>query len=262
MKNELAKVDWTLSNLCRNCGSRLSGNFCQQCGQRTSTHRFQLNGLILQDFLSGVFQWQKGIGHTILGLLTRPGHTIREYIEGKRKIHGHYLTLLLILLTLSYVLAEYSSVHLTDIMNPENDPGKDYLKNVEDFSNRYPKLFMMLIIPMNALMSWLFFKKAGLYYGEHLVINTYKTSGEFLITLPLSIASILTDNLEFLRSMYQLVLLLSFAYSTWLFTQYFQMYYRRLISALSKAILATLSMQLAAGLLTIVASILYGRMNS
>lgn len=73
-------------NRCRNCSQslHLQQEFCHECGQRTDTHRIDYHFLV-HEVQHGVFHGNKGIIYILKELLIKPGHTIREYVDGKRK---------------------------------------------------------------------------------------------------------------------------------------------------------------------------------
>lgn len=50
----------------------------------------------------------------------------------------------------------------------------------------YYNVFMLFSIPMISLVSWLLYRKSGLHYAEHLVVNGYILSMQNLIFLPLA----------------------------------------------------------------------------
>jgi hypothetical protein len=68
---------------CLNCNNTIDKNFCNICGQKTSTHRFSIKHILDAGILNGIFMINKGFFFTIKELFTRPGHSIREYINGK-----------------------------------------------------------------------------------------------------------------------------------------------------------------------------------
>lgn len=168
--------------------------------------------------MHGLFHVDRGFFTTIRALFTTPGKSIREYISGKRARYFNYFTLLLLVVTFGHILSTISTVKLTDLMGPEmNNVGSA----LEEWSTKYPKLFAMPTIPVYALFSFLWFRRAGLNYTEHMVMNTYKIKGEFVIAMAFTILTIFYTNLAVLRLLYNLVALASFIYSVWFFHSFF-----------------------------------------
>ncbi|RYG54610.1 MAG: DUF3667 domain-containing protein, partial [Chitinophagaceae bacterium] len=69
--------------ICRNCGNEFEGNFCNNCGQKSKTAR--LDWAYLNDEAKYTFlHLNGGLLFTIAQLFKRPGHAIREFVDGKR----------------------------------------------------------------------------------------------------------------------------------------------------------------------------------
>ena len=95
---------------CLNCGTEVNKNYCENCGQKASTKRFSLRRLLDREFLSGAFMLNKGLLFTLKVLFTRPGHGIREFIQGKRVRYFNAFSLLLLLITLLFFLDDFSDL--------------------------------------------------------------------------------------------------------------------------------------------------------
>lgn len=70
---------------CLNCGHPFRGdeNFCPYCGQKNNTNHLSF-GLFLNNFFSGMFNYDSRFWKTFVPLLTMPGKVSRLYIDGKR----------------------------------------------------------------------------------------------------------------------------------------------------------------------------------
>lgn len=91
---------------CKNCGNRFEGKFCNLCGQGADTYRITWKE-ILHHLPHALFHLDKGIFYSIKELAIRPGHTIREYLVGKRKHHFNPFLMLLLLTGLCSYLYVY-----------------------------------------------------------------------------------------------------------------------------------------------------------
>lgn len=163
------------SHKCLNCYNQTINNFCSVCGQKNSTHRFSLSHIVLHDFIHGVFHLDKGFFFTIKELFTRPGHSIREYIQGKRVKHFNYFTLLIILITIEFVIRSYSSVTREEIF------GKEEVLGYSKIVDKYNKIIRLISIPLWALITWLLFRKTKQTFMENVVLNLYMMSAFLLI---------------------------------------------------------------------------------
>lgn len=105
---------------CLNCGTNCTGAYCPKCGQKTSTRRFQVKE-ILMNIIASLIGGDNKLWATCVCLLTRPGHMIREYLQGKRVRYYNPVSLLVCLVAV-YAIVTYfftDAVSPFDIMRPE-----------------------------------------------------------------------------------------------------------------------------------------------
>lgn len=243
---------------CLNCNSQVTGKFCPNCGQKSSTHRYSLTHFFTHGLIHGLFHVDSGILYTIKELFTRPGHSIREYIQGKRIRHFNYLTLLVVLATIGYFLSEITTVTLTGLFSLDTDSAV-YLNSLESFSTEYPKTFILLTIPLYALTSYLWFRKAKQNFTEHLVINAYKASAELIIVAIFWVITLFYTNKSGLYAAYTAMGLLVIVYSTWYYYQYFATFGYGKISLVLRSFLASITISLVSGIITAVAMTMNNR---
>lgn len=206
---------------CQNCNETITGNFCAHCGQKTSVHRYSFKHFIKHDLIHGILHVDRGIIFTIKELFTRPGHSIRDFINGKRVGYFSFITLLVIILGVSHFVGKYSPVKLSDLM-PENS--KETMNAVEEFSKNYPKITLLLTIPFYSFFSFIWFRKSKLNLTEHFVLNSYKTVGESIIGLTFTIVTVFYTSHKGLMTIYSFVVFCSIVYSFWYYKQFFSAY--------------------------------------
>ncbi len=80
---------------CKNCGAELKGRYCSTCGQRSNVERLGF-GYLRDEIASNIFQLNRGVLFTVKESLTRPGHSIRGYVEGRRIDHIRPLSFILL----------------------------------------------------------------------------------------------------------------------------------------------------------------------
>lgn len=68
---------------CLNCDAPLGGKFCQHCGQPAKVKRYTF-GAFLHELPHELLHLDHALPHTLKALLTKPGSTIRAYLDGKR----------------------------------------------------------------------------------------------------------------------------------------------------------------------------------
>jgi len=217
MESESVKL--TINSDCLNCGHPLGESYCSKCGQKASTHRYSLKHFIEHDFIRGVWSVDKGILFTLKELFTQPGHGVRGYVEGKRVYYFNFVSLIVLILAISALLTPYSHIKMSDLM-PE--ASKEAMNSFESFTTKYPKLILLIAIPLNSFFSFIWFRKARFNFTEHLVLNSYKTAAELILGLAFSIFTIFYTNINVLATLY---FVLSGAggiiYGIWFYSQFF-----------------------------------------
>lgn len=211
------------TTICLNCGSTVTDVFCPHCGQSRKTHRFRLSHLLSHDFLEGLFHLHISIIYTLRQLFTRPGHAIREYVEGKRVRHINYFSLLIITVMVYHLAETLTPVGLSELA-PEAD--EEVVSRLEGLLSSYPKSFFLAIIPVFALVSWLLFRKAGQNYAEHLVLNTYRMSANLIINVLFVGMEALSGDPSRAQIMNYVLSGVVFAYNVVFFFQYFTPFYK------------------------------------
>ncbi len=169
---------------CKNCDNRVDGNFCTHCGQNSKVEKLNLPNF-LTEISDSVFQLNRGLLYTIKELFTRPGHAIRDFIQGKRKWYFKPIAYVLTLSTIYYLVSQISDspTLIDDFLNGASagvtDTGKDEnsiakFPIVHWLSNNYAYA-TLLLIPIFSLASFISFLGLGRNYLENIVINSYIT---------------------------------------------------------------------------------------
>lgn len=181
------------SKICKNCALPINGKYCSNCGQDSSTHRISLH-YIWHDLQHGLLHFDNGIFYTIKQLLYRPGHTIKDFIDGKRVSHFKPFSFLIIMATIYGLLSKNAFVNSVDL-NSADSVLKTYVKMVEWTLHHLTYSSLALIIT-TTIASYLAFKKQGYNFAEHLILNTYYRGLVLLIMTLLIPLMYLSDELD------------------------------------------------------------------
>ncbi len=203
---------------CKNCGDSLEGNFCKNCGQKSDIRKINFRYL-LDEIPNSIFQVNRGLLFTVKALFTRPGHSIREFLEGKRK--NHFKPIAFLLLTSSlYIIINHLIGHETFVgdfiqgikMSSKND-------DIEIINWLYKNQTYLIFgtIPFFSLASFLAFFKSGYNYVEHFVLNLYITGQQVVIYIIFSFISDANRN----DAIILLPILLGTLLNIWAFIQFF-----------------------------------------
>lgn len=206
----------TTTNMsCKNCGHELEGEFCINCGQSSKVSRIRYK-YVLAEIPNSLLQIDHGFFYTVKELFSRPGHSLREFMAGKRKSHYKPLAFLLITSTL-YTFVNYF-IGITDVpiidFKAEN-ADIEYIKNILDWLSENQTYGSLISLPLFALASYIAFIKSKYNYFEHFVLNMYIVGQQtlihtFFILLPI-------DN----NGIGTLAFLTPIAFSFWTYTQFF-----------------------------------------
>lgn len=175
---------------CQNCNHDYAGHYCSQCGQRADTHPVNWH-YIWHEIPHSVWHIDRGIAYTLRQLLTRPGHTIREFLEGKRINHYRPLALLLLLGAIVLFIQHGLGVSFVrvgqEMFSPEAKDASARLlafqRESGQFIERNQHLISIVMIPLYALGYWLMFRRQGYNYPQMLVVQTFITNVHLLLSL-------------------------------------------------------------------------------
>ena len=172
--------------ICKNCNKNFEGKFCNNCGQSADTQRLDFKFLLKNLRKNFLKYFHGGIFYSAGQLFTRPGHTTREYIEGKRVKHFEPIALLITVATFYGILYHYFGINLFE---GDEVPGdKITAEMINDWLSNNFSLETLLLVPVYSLASYIVFKKQNYNYIEHLYLNTFLGSQRIflrIITFPL-----------------------------------------------------------------------------
>ncbi len=176
---------------CPNCKSTNIENYCSNCGQKIYRKRFTTKGFF--GVIGNALNIERGFLYTAIWLFRNPGKVTGDYVKGKTKtyinplnyillIAGAYAFLVLSLNILDTSLATTNSIIQHDGAQPSEEVLEMQMHWIE-FIKKYMNFIPILMIPFASLFSkWYYFKRK-LFYGEHLIINTFIFAQSILISV-------------------------------------------------------------------------------
>ena len=166
---------------CLNCEQVLlpPGCFCPQCGQAPA-HRLSTAHVVHE--LAHVFTHaDKGIVAYLPALLLRPGRLVADYLAGRRKRYFNPFQFLLLSAALATLLV--NQLHVFDDLatlqnlNPDLTPAQ--LARAHAFFHglsHYYNLLVLLLLPFDALLAWLVYRRQGVNYAEAYFMQVVSSS--------------------------------------------------------------------------------------
>jgi hypothetical protein len=224
---------------CKNCNHQFEGQFCNNCGQSADTQRLDFKFLLKNLHKNFLKYFHKGIFYTSRQLFTRPGHSIREYIEGKRVQHFEPIGLLITFAALYGVLYHTFGINMFSGLSDNTLSGKLDFRSAGNWIADHFALVTLLFVPVYSIGSFLSFRKQDYNFYEHIYLNTFLASQRLLLriaTFPLLVFLDGTENIFILKDLY---ILADIILMVWSYTQFFNKVKRikaLLLSILSYAI--------------------------
>lgn len=169
--------------ICKNCKHVFHGHYCNNCGQTAETHKINAH-FLWHDIQHGLFHFDKGILYSFKQLFTRPGHSIREFIKGKRVKHFKPLSLVIITASVYGFLCHYFHINL---YQNANNIGFDY-SDFNEWTVTHYSWMTIAGIPLYTIGTWICFRKQGYNFVEYFILNSFKASQRLfahIITFPL-----------------------------------------------------------------------------
>jgi hypothetical protein len=160
-----------IAAVCMGCGTNSIGDFCNQCGENLHPRRFTLKSIIasIPDIF---FDVENGLFFTIRQLLRDPAAAISSFLKGDRARHYKPLKFLLFMSALYAFLFNYFDIHGIETLYGDTADTKT-AKLLDEQYIKSQSIINVFAVPFLSLLTWLFFIKKGLYYGEHLLMNCF-----------------------------------------------------------------------------------------
>ena len=222
---------------CKNCNKEFEGKFCPNCSQKASTHRFTIRHFGYE-FLHALTHTDKGILFLMKELATKPGLVAREYNEGKRKKYFNPMTFLLLMLALQIFVAQKSGIYDYFINQTQEfisrmqkaSPDTDLTESLQKLEGakvqqakllENQRIVTFVLLPVVALITWLFFYKSGQNYAETLVMGVMVQAELYLLFFILCLGLYLIMPATIFFTMY-LYIALTWIYSFVAYRQFFK----------------------------------------
>jgi hypothetical protein len=222
---------------CQNCNTELQGKYCSNCGQSAETHRINVHYL-WHDIQHGLLHVDKGIFFTTRELFTRPGNSIREFLEGKRVKHFKPISLVLVLAGIYGILFHFFKIDMFAGYVVVSGSGEkvihlnDVIEKTSEWIAQHYSILALLQIPVFTIGTYLCFKKAGYNFIEHLIINTFLVGQRLIlhiVTFPLFYFS---SGKAMLVTTDRTINLIGYALAIWTLIQLFKNQKKRILKTI------------------------------
>jgi hypothetical protein len=207
---------------CKNCDKQFEGHYCSNCGQSSKTEQLSFHFLV-HEIQHALVHLDKGFLYTARELFTRPGHTVREFIEGKRVKHFKPFSLVIVLTTILAILYHYFNIDFFQGRGFNNDPQTTGItpQKINEWLLNHFSLTTFIFLLFSSIASYLVFKKYKYLFVEHLVINAFLSGQHLLVHLVLFPVIYLSNGTPYFTLVSALLNLINLMFSIWLFVQFF-----------------------------------------
>jgi hypothetical protein len=209
---------------CKTCNFQLDDNakFCSNCGAKIVDDRLSLKGT-WEEFIGPFFSWDNNFWRTFFGLFKNPKDVLEAYISGARKKYFQPFSYIILYATIAVffykffpmeIIMDYSEGFTKgyNSTNPSSNVPKIDMKSYMETLMSYYNFFVLLLIPIYALTSYIIFNKRGHNFFEHLVFNSYLQTNLGFISLVLQV--ILVNMLGMSFGTYSMLFLFLFIFFT------------------------------------------------
>lgn len=197
--------------VCRNCGHATDSSYCPECGQSTAVKRLEMNTL-LRDLPNVLWNADRGLLFNLVQLYARPGYSVKDYLDGKRRNFQHPVSFMLIVLALMLIAMNLMEVHYYD---PVQDAGmtadqaafwREYDATQQAWIHHY-KYYIPFYLPWMALLyfGWLRVMQQPYTYAESLCISCFFSAQMTLLQIAVLALAFVIGSTAFTRVADQLI---------------------------------------------------------
>jgi len=206
---------------CKNCNHHFEGKFCNNCGQSADTNRLDFKFLIKNLRKNFLKYFHGGIFYSAVQLFTRPGHTIREYLDGKRVKHFEPIGLLITFATFYGVLYHTFGINMFAGISESNPNGTIDFKSVSNWMADHFAVVTLVLVPIYSIGSYFSFRKQKYNFYEHIYLNTFLGSQRLLVRIVVFPLFAIWDGMENIFILRDLLIVLDIILMVWSYTQFF-----------------------------------------
>lgn len=206
---------------CKNCNHHFEGKFCNNCGQSADTNRLDFKFLIKNLRKNFLKYFHGGIFYSAVQLFTRPGHTIREYLDGKRVKHFEPIGLLITFATFYGVLYHTYGINMFAGISESNPNGTIDFKSVSNWMADHFAVVTLVLVPIYSIGSYFSFRKQKYNFYEHIYLNTFLGSQRLLVRIVVFPLFAIWDGMENIFILRDVLIVLDIILMVWSYTQFF-----------------------------------------
>lgn len=207
--------------ICKNCEAIVEGKFCSNCGQNAKVGKINFPNF-LNEVSESIFLVNKGFFFTLINLFLRPGQSIKDFINGKRKNHYKPIAYVLILSTVYFLISRIADQNtliedlISGFFSYDSEGAAEIPSSLAWFTANYAYTTLILL-PIFSLASFVSFLGHKRNLLEHIVLNAYITGQQAIFySLFMTLETFITNDLLEI-----IPIVLSLSYTFWTFWVFF-----------------------------------------
>ena len=177
---------------CKNCGEYFTGKYCNYCGERVYTLKDKSIKYIVEEAFHFLTHFEGNFFVTIKTIFTKPGKYSFNYCDGKRKRYFKPVSLFFVCIVLYLIFPKFQGLNmrLETYVSPEYSYawyGRPMVQNkmkkihatfeqvakaYNEHSAVFSKLFLLILLPLTALVLMVLFYRSKKLYFDHFILAT------------------------------------------------------------------------------------------
>jgi hypothetical protein len=195
---------------CKNCSEHFDSKYCPFCGTASEIIRIDKH-YVLHELQHGILHFEKGFLYTVRELITNPGNSIRNFINGERSKHYKPIGFLIICSIIYSILAKILK-HKVKADSPIGNVNRIIIWITENYN--YSNLIEIVFIALS--LKW-FFSKKEVNYFENIVLLCFLTGIGMLINSVSLVFEFITRT-SLITKFFQII---TIAYTVWAIGQFY-----------------------------------------
>jgi len=175
---------------CKNCSQQLTGRFCSNCGEKIYTDHDKRIGHFFEEGLHFITHFDGKFFTTLKTIITKPGQLSLDYCNGIRKKYFKPLSFFLVVVVLYLLFPKFQGLNMpfSTYVNKEYKyaayalpiaknkiavqkiSGNELAEHYNARSEKFAKPFLLILLPLSAIVLWLLFLKRRKLFFDHFVL--------------------------------------------------------------------------------------------
>lgn len=198
---------------CKHCGNEFHGNYCNHCGEKVHAEHHKKIAHILEEAFHFITHLDGTLIRNLKAIFTRPGQLSLDYCNGIRKKYFKPISFFLLCVVVYLLFPKFHGLNMKmntfihpdysyawfgrplvrEKMRNNNVTYEQVREKYDTKSLKVSKLFLLVLLPLVALVLYLLYFRRRRYFFDHFIYATEFASLWIIIQfllMPLVVAGI------------------------------------------------------------------------